>query len=451
MQIVHTRKVELHFILSLLVVGQLALNCNVTWAQTKTTGPATALQAAAVLDLTQFEAVNPDEKQNAEVIARQSYLSHGKITEIGKKIQANFKKAGCKELDGTNLTDAYGSAMFQKQGFTFSLSLIPSKPGDVLVSITNHGNVDLKSIPVPNGSTQLYAFPTTIAYVSPLSVAETNKECRKLLLDKGWEMFGETEVSFMVKQNAVQLQVMASEAPAQGNKTVIQMSSEQLSADLPAPPYNGFLQYSDTTGGMLFDSDKSQEDLVTYFKQALGKWKWESTTEKPIRIDFRDHLIFRNPSKEYLELQFYEVEKKTRVDLKYQTAKQFAEEEKRAEEYIKEEKKKREAEMKKKENPDKIAIASPSNAKLDKHDDKSLEFSTDTGKAKASLTAWIKDMEKDGWKLKKIVDEKVAGEYELSKDESQLRLSFLDPGFIPGSISMRISGNYKLELKKESK
>jgi hypothetical protein len=418
-------------------------------AQSKDAKPATAVEAAKVLDLSQFELVDPVDTPNSQIIAKQSYEAKGKLTDVAKRLMVNFKKSGCKELDGTSVTDAYASAMFQKQGFTFSLMLSEgSKPGTTSVNISNLGNVDLKSIPVPKGATQLYAFPATIAYMSPSSVEEVNKECRKLLLAKGWEPFGETTASFFVKQNAVLLQVSVSEAPAQGNKTSIQFTTEQLSADLPAPPYNGFLQYSDSTGGMLFDSDKSQEELVKYFKETLGKSKWTATTDNPVKIDFRDHLIFRNPAREFIELQFYEVEGKTRVDLSYQTAKQFAEAEKKVDKIVADKKKKAEAEMERKKNPPKIEITLPKNAEITEQDDKSLELSTESGAAKKSVTEWLALQEKDGWKLEKTVDTKEIGEYKLTKDDKEIDVSFVDPGFIPGSITIRVSGDFKIDVKK---
>ncbi len=427
-----------------------ALSCtSFVHAQSKDTKPATAAQAASALDLSQFELIDPVDTPNSQIIAQQSYQAKGIVADVAKRLLANFKKSGCKELDGTTVTDAYASATLQKQGFTFSLMVSEgSKPGTTSVNISNHGNVDLKTLPVPKGSTQLYAFPATIAYTTSASVEETTKECRKLLLAKGWEPFGDTTVSFFVKQNAVLLQVAVSQAPAQDNKTAIQITSEQLSADLPAPPYNGFLQYSDSTGGMLFDSDKSQEELVKFFKETLGKSSWKATTENPVRIDFRDHLIFRNPAKEFIELQFYEVEGKTRVDLKYQNAKQFAEAEKRVDKLIADEKKKKDAEMERKKNPPKIAITIPKNAEIGEQDAKSIELTTDSGAAKKSVTEWLAQQEKDGWKLEKTVDTKEIGEYELTKDDMELKVSFVDQGFIPGSITIRVSGDFKLEVKK---
>jgi hypothetical protein len=297
--------------------------------------PATAREAAAVLDLSQLELIQPIDEPNARAVARQSYRSKGKVLEIGEAIRKNLKEAGCEEVDGAMFTESYGSAVYRKAGFAFSLTIYPGgQPDEVTVGINNHGNVDLKTLPVPEGATEKFALPSMVSYLAEGSVEEVNQGCRERLKQHGWEPFGETTVSFFVKQNAVILQVMVSAAPAFEGKTMIQFSSEQMSVDLPAPPYSEVMQYSDP-GNMLFDSERTQLELIEFFKTELGKTEWKATTDNPIKIDFREHLIFRNPSKEYLELDFQTVEGKTRTRIKYLSAKDFAESEKRAEESLK--------------------------------------------------------------------------------------------------------------------
>jgi hypothetical protein len=287
-----------------------------------------------------------------------------------------------------------------------------------------------------------------ISYVTALSVEEANKECKKLLKEKGWELFGDTTVSFFVKQNAVVVQVMISEAPALGNKTMIQMTSEQISADLPAPPYTGFLQYSDSTGGMLFDSDKSQDELIKFFKDALGKSGWKATTDNVVKIDFRDHLIFRNPAKEYLELQFYEVEGKTRTDLKYMNAEQFADLEKREKAAMEAKKNQNKAEMDRKNNPAKVEIAVPAKASVQSSTKTEVALSVPSGSAKSIVADWLKTYDSDGWKIERTINEKEVGEITLSKDKLQLGVSYVDPGFIDGTITIRAGAGTQLDVKK---
>ena len=56
--------------------------------------PATAAQAASVLNLTSFPVVNPDSEADAgpitSLIASQSYSSKGSVIDVAKKIQAEL-------------------------------------------------------------------------------------------------------------------------------------------------------------------------------------------------------------------------------------------------------------------------------------------------------------------------------------------------------------------------
>jgi hypothetical protein len=411
--------------------------------------PATAVEAAAVLDLSTFPLVNPDGEKHNKQIASQSYIAKGSVLEVARNVREKLIAAGLKELEGAMLTDAYASGNYQKNGFSFSLTVMPgSTPGTVGVSITNFGNVDLQKLPKPEGVKLLYALPNMVAYVSEKGAEETADECRRLLVKEGWQPFGDTTASFFVKRNAVRLQVSVGEAPGQGGKTVMQLSSEQMSVDLPSFPEYEWLQYSDTTGGVLFDSRKSQAELVSYFKSELGKAMWQPTTENVVKIGFRDHLIFRNPKKEMIELQFYVVEGKTRCDFKYQTAAQVVEESRQADAFAAAQKAKREAEMELKKNPPKVVLPMVKGAVIVEQNPKSVEFSTESEEAQVLLAAWLKTLESVGWKKKVTVETKQVGEYTLTKDNVELSVSYVDPGFVAGSITLRVLGDRQIAFEK---
>ncbi len=411
--------------------------------------PATAARAAEVLDLSKFPLIDPVDDSRTMVVASQSYSSTGKVPEVGQKIGKCLKELGWKELDGASYTGEYASAMFQKDGFAISANAFPAgDAGTCMVSITNHGNVNLKQLPIPEGTKELYALPMSIMYLTEASVGDTNIECKRLLLEKGWEPFGDTTVSFYVKKNAIRLQVMVSETPAEGGKTSIQISSEQLSFDLPAPPNAIGLGFSDSTGQMTIDSEQSQAEVVDWFKQRLGESDWKPTTENPVKIDFREKLIFRNPAGELVEIAFSEFEGKTRVALEYQTAAQVEALARKAEKQSEKMQAERDAELEQKMNPAKVKIAAPAETSVEEETAKRIEFSITTGTAKAAVTKWIAKMESEGWESKAVVDAKEAGEYELAKDGIRLNAGFVDPGFIAGSITISVWGDYQLELSK---
>lgn len=60
----------------------------------------------------------------------------------------------------------------------------------------------------------------------------------------------------------------------------------------------------------------------------------------------------------------------------------------------------------------------------------------------------MKNQEADGWSKKVTIDTKEAGDFTLEKDSVELHVSFIDPGFTPGSITISERGDYQLVIKK---
>lgn len=73
---------------------------------------------------------------------------------------------------------------------------------------------------------------------------------RKCVLDQGWQPYGSAGDVMYFKQNAVLLQARVLAPPADPDKTVIDFPSEQMSADIPAPPEADRVQYADRTRGL---------------------------------------------------------------------------------------------------------------------------------------------------------------------------------------------------------
>ena len=105
--------------------------------------------------------------------------------------------------------------------------------------------------------------------------------------------------------------------------------------------------------------------------------------------------------------------------------------------------------MERKKNPTKIEITAPAQSTASAAgNNKSIEFTTKSGTAKASLQAWMKNQEAEGWKKKVTIDTKEAGDFTLEKDGIEINASFIDPGFIPGSITISVRGDYQLSVFK---
>jgi hypothetical protein len=306
----------------------------------------------------------------------------------------------------------------------------------VRVSLTNHGNVDLQKLPVPKDAKPLYAFGTGAAFVTPESVEKTADSLRKLLTAQGWQPYGTAGESLIFKQNAVRLNARASKAPAQGGKTVIDFSTEQMSVDLPAPAETIILQYADVTTQLLFDTAADKDEIFAFYRKALKPAGWEATTEKPVQSDFKEMLIFRNPAEDMLTLETYTVDEKLRVTAKHQTALEVAEIEK----LIRADAERRKLAKEKEKNKPKAAVAIklPAGAKNVKSEKDNLEFTVAAGKAKAATEDLRKQLGKGGWKELEALLEDLAGSVVFAKDSQTLTIIYVDTGFMPAEI--KISG-----------
>jgi hypothetical protein len=202
------------------------------------------------------------------------------------------------------------------------------------VTITNHGNVQLDKLPVPADAKPMFAGPATAMFATDASPADAAAACGKLLAEKGWQPYGSAGDAHFFKQNAIRLTAQISSAPAQGGKTMIQYSSELMSADLPAPPAASRVQYADSTKELSFDTRASLADVAQYYRTELAKSGWQATTDNPIKIDFRQELIFRNPAMDLLELKLHAADQVTRGTLKFLSAAEVEEIEKRIKEKL---------------------------------------------------------------------------------------------------------------------
>jgi hypothetical protein len=292
---------------------------------------------------------------------------------------------------------------------------------------------------LPPKAKSLYAGPVSTISVAETPVKETAEACKKLLAAAGWQPYGTAGDTQFFKQNAVRLTAFISAAPAQGGKTSIQYSTELMSADLPAPADALQLQYADVNAQLFFDTNATQQEVADFYRKAMGKSGWKATTDAPFKIDFKHEMIFRNPKMDMLTLEMSEVEGKTRVLLKWQSAAEVAELEKLAKAEIE----RRKAE-KNKPLP-KLSVSIPAEAAEIEQAKNRIEFKIAAGKAKAIVEAWRKQFGKDGWKEAVAALDDMAGTISFDKDGQHLTLIYSDTGFLPAEITLQATG---VELEK---
>lgn len=410
--------------------------------------PASAAEALAVSDLSKLPRIKATGDVMSESASTLSYMAAGEVKPIAEGAQKVLVKEGWKELEGAMVTESYASATYQKKGFSLSLTVTPlGEPGNVLVAMTNHGNVDLKTLPLPKGLKEVYAMPAMVMYSSNTKVEALKEQVRSQLKSAGWENFGDTTVSFFVKKNAVLLQVMIGEAPAMPGQTSIQISSQLMSIDLPVPKDVSSLQYSDSPPMLYFQSPKSVAHWETFFRDELSKLGWTATTENLFKIDFTEHLIFRNESKAMIEIEFRSTDDGATVKLKYTTAEKAAEEDRRAKEAAEKAKAAREKGMNSKGQGEKITFTLPKGLTIESKTENSVEVAAKSGAAQKLIGSWLKQLQEAGWKLESVVDTKEVAEHRLTKEGVEVNVSVVDPGFIPARISISTSNETSLEVK----
>jgi hypothetical protein len=300
--------------------------CSVNSVDSPSGSPASVAEAAELLDLATFPLVKGAKTPNQQHLAGLSYNAAGNLKDVFEFQRKQLTEQGWKELPGGFVSDQSSGSTFVRKAFSLSVMVFPiGTDGAVNVTITNHGNVDLGKLPVPPGVNSFFDGPVNSSYITEAPVEPTAEACRKLLLEKGWQPYGMAGDVQFFKQNAIRLAARVSSAPAQGGKTVIDYSTVLMSTDLPAPADTEKLQYTDTPTQLFFDTKATKQDVVGFYQTTLGKAGWEATTDKPIKIDFKDVMIFRNPQKDMLTLEITDVDGRSRVVLKFQSAAEIAE------------------------------------------------------------------------------------------------------------------------------
>ncbi|MCA9192135.1 MAG: hypothetical protein KDB03_10245 [Planctomycetales bacterium] len=410
-------------------------------------GPATVSEAKKVVDLSAIKLIGKDPQINTREVAFLSYSCNGAVESITKELIEQLKQLSFKENGDSTITPQYASATMSSGAFTLSLSIMPSGQGDqVLVNVQNHGNVSLAALPRPKDAKEVYATPVVAAYLASGSVEDTTKQYLRLFTEAGWEPYGTDAVGFYVRKNAVRVQAFIGEAPAQGGKTMVQLSSIQMSASIPTPSECELISYTDSTKTVLLQTKKSEAEVIEFYKLTLGKDRWKATTDQPFKVDFWDHMIFRNPEKDLIEIEFKEIDGKTQATVEFQTAAQVDALEQRAKLAMQER-----AEAKKAEEAKAAAqiatleVTAPQGAKLGDHSESKISYSIGAGKAKTAVTAWLKGIESQGWKLTTNVNEGIVGDFVLNRGESEIHVTFTDTGF--GNAEIEISAFTKSKLK----
>ena len=410
--------------------------------------PATVEQAARVLDLSTFPLMDGARSAESRHVANLSYVAPGdpkKALEFHRKA---FGAQGWKELPNSTISDESASAMFSRDGFVVSLSVIPFEATGVSVRLQNLGNVKPGKLPVPPDAKPVYVGEPTAMYSTDAALPATADACRNLFVAQGWTPYGKAGDSDFFKQNAILATATVSSAPAQGGKSMIQYSNQLISADIPAPPNVEDLRYVDEPPELTF-ATTNQAAVVDFYRKTLAAAGWKSTMDKMVDVDEKPTMIFRNPAKEMITLAVpYDYGSgKLGVSVRFQSATELAERDRkmkemaprlRAEAEAKAAKEAKEAaEVAEKNKPPKVAVTLPAGAKDVKQTNDSIKFTLGKGKAKAAIESLRGQFRDAGWKEEHASMAAMAGTLSFSKEGGgSVTVTYSDTGFMPTEISL---------------
>lgn len=403
--------------------------------------PATVEQAAKVLDLSTFPLMDGAVAAASRHVANLSYVAPGDAKKALQFNRTTFVDKGWKELPNSTVTDDSASAMFARDGFVVSLSVIPFEKDGVSVRLLNLGNVKTGKLPVLPGVKPVYVGDPTAMYSSDAAVPATADAIRNLFVAQGWVPYGNAPDTASFKQNAILVTAYISSAPAQGGKTMIQYSTQLISSDIPAPQGVDDLRYIDEPPELTF-ATMNKDAVVEFYRKALAALGWKSTMDKMVDVDEKPTMIFRNPAGEMITLSvpYNYGGGKLGVSVRYQSAAEIAELDRR----IKEEMPKLRAAQQAKEAKEaernkvpKVPVTLPADAKDVKQTNDSIKFVVGKGKAKAAVESLRKQFRDAGWKEDVASLETMAGALSFSKEGGQsVTINYTDTGFMPSEISV---------------
>ncbi len=264
------------------------------------------------------------------------YDAPGKAVESYALLKKHLVTAHWREFPGGTASAEYGSAngFFKRGDHTLTLSLSKgSQPDTVSVTMQHHGNLDLSELPLPKDAESVYRFPHTAGYVTTVAVEETTKTFGDAMTAAGWSVFESSPGSTTYKRGAQTVQVSISSAPAQGGKTMMQLSPQLLPVDLPTPPSAEDVRFSHSSGELSFEHPGDWDEVARFYQTELPRQGWKPTSENLIKNENDAFQIYRNAEKALAQLKVETRGGKTQATLEYQSPTVFEENEKRFQEF----------------------------------------------------------------------------------------------------------------------
>lgn len=249
--------------------------------------PAHLRDALAVLDLRAIEVPKDTETAHGDATSV-TIVAPISVADAYKFYVTQLEKAGWTESNepgSKQVAEEYAQSIFNKQGYRISLFIHPgdTSTGMANIVLRNHGNLDTRQLPAPQGSKVLFGSQSSTMLVTDLSVADAVEACRDQLRAAGWLEFGPAgtqraanadNAQLTFRKRGAELSAFVAVAPAQGSKTTIQYSTQLLPGELPWPDSAEQVEFDPKRMLLTCQTSASFAEVVDYYRTGLPPLGW---------------------------------------------------------------------------------------------------------------------------------------------------------------------------------
>jgi len=264
----------------------------------------TVQQAAQVIDLRDLALPDGAELMGRSEVGNLTYQVPLAVADVVDFYESTLSGQGWQyDPDQGYADDTTASRFYSKNGYALSLSASNLGQGTTMVTLINHGNVDLRALPQMADAETLYQFPNTLGYVSATDVAGVVDFTRQELAAQGWQEYTRPNTgtsndpnsqSLEFKQNGLELSAFISVAPAQGNKTSVQYSTLLLPLDLPEYDDVADLEYDKSEPYLSYKTSADIETLADFYRQEMIDLGWIEMPDTATITENRGAVFFAN-------------------------------------------------------------------------------------------------------------------------------------------------------------
>lgn len=260
-------------------------------AHAEPTRPATFTQVVQAIDLRKF-AIPKDGVFQERAVSHLYVMLERDVDATTKYVREQMTKLGCTETKSEIPTvPPYVSLAFAKNDFLVSAFLSPDPTGKKLTNVvmTNLGNLDPRTLPVPKGAEPTIQTRSTTTLVTSDKIDQASDAVTKSLEQEGWRRYLRSGVPAVAQdpqqrfldffQNGIKVGVYLSASTDQPGKTAIQYNCSLLDAELPLPADAIEVRFGDETGMLSFRSPKALAEVVAFYRKQFASLGW-----KPMKL-----------------------------------------------------------------------------------------------------------------------------------------------------------------------